>query len=178
MHKKIMTAVVALVGLGLVAGCERRTPREEVAEQRQELMETRQEAAQERQEIAQDMREGVVEERQEAQEELAEVREDVREDERELAEARQELMQERMVTGQVRTVSPDALVLIIPEEGNREMRFQPGEQRQALQNLQPGDEVRASYLVSEEGNLILSDIEVQQGQQRGLQQPGQHQFDQ
>lgn len=174
MRKKLMTAMMVWAGLGVVAGC---TPRDEVPEQRAELIEERQEAQQERAEIRQETQQEIAEERREAQEELAGVRQDVQESREDLAQAMEE--QEREVQGQVRTASPNAVVLVVPAQGGREMSFQAGAQTQVMRgereisitDLQPGDSVRASYMITEQGNLVLSDVEVQQpGQQMQQQQ--------
>lgn len=175
--RKLTMAVMAVAGLSLVAGC-----REGVKEERQDVAEARQEQMQERQEMQQE----IAGERQEGQQEIAEQRQDVQEERQEVAEARQEPMQEPMqepqegtggsamagaqsVNGRIQSATPDAVVLIIPEQNNQQMRLSADQQTQVkkndqkatLKDLRPGDEIRASYEMGQNGQLILRSVEVQ-----------------
>jgi len=165
MRKRLMMAVLACVGLGVAAGCTRKS---EVAEQKEELSEVRREAEQQRGEIREETKEEIAEARQEQKEELSELSQKEKEAEAELAQAQAE--QSREVQGQVRSASRNIVVLVIPAQGNREMRFQTGsqtevkrgEQEISVMDLQPGDSVRASYMITDQGNLVLGGVRVQQ----------------
>lgn len=171
--RKLTMAVMAVAGLSLVTGC-----RESVQQERQDVAEARQDVQQERQEMQQE----IVGERQEGQEEIADERQDVAEAQQDLAEARQERMEEpqegtgggamagaQSVNGRVQSATPDALVLIIPEQNNQQMRLSADQKTQVkknnqqatLQDIKPGDEIRASYEMGQNGQLILRDVEVQ-----------------
>jgi F0F1-type ATP synthase membrane subunit b/b' len=177
--RKLMTAVVVTMGLGLAVGCERRG---EVQQERQDVAEAQQQVQQERQETQEEL----AETRQEAQEELGGAQQEVQEEQQELTQAQQEQLQEgqgvggtgmaagqQEVEGRVQSATPDAVILIT--EDDRQMRFQAGAQTQvrhegrqvSLQTLQPGDEVRASFRMDKGGNMVLNSIEVQKkGQEK------------
>ncbi len=182
--RKLMMAVMAVAGLGLVTGCQNK--KEEVQEQQQDVAEAQREAAQT---TAETQREGA--------EEQAEAQQDVREEERELAEAQREQLNDQTnrgedatggsgmatgkteeVKGTIQSSSGNSLSLIVPEKNNQVMRFQTNAQVQvtrddkpaALTDVKAGDEVRASYMVDQAGKMVLKSIEVEK---ESAQHPGQ-----
>ncbi|QRK10920.1 hypothetical protein JQX13_13105 [Archangium violaceum] len=173
--RKLMMAVVAVAGLGMTVGCQNRS---EVQEERQDVAQARQGVQQEQRELQQE----IAGERQEGQQEIAEQRQDVQEERQELNEAQRERMQEQQqgtgggamagaqtVSGRIQSATPDAVVLIVPDQNNQQMRLRADRQTQvkredqtlSLRDLNPGDEVRASYEVGQNGQMILRNIEVQ-----------------
>lgn len=83
---------------------------------------------------------------------------------------------EQKVTGRVQKAASNMLVLTVPDQNNREMRFQTDADTQVKKNdktvklmdLKPGDEVRASYDMDDNGNMVLNSIEVQQKNDKNL----------
>lgn len=173
--RKLMMAVMAVAGLGLTVGCQ---DRNQVQQEQQDIAEAQQGVQQEQREMQRE----VAGERQEGQEEMAEQRQDVREEQQELTEAQRERMREQQegtgggamagaqtVTGRIQSSTPDAVVLIVPDQNNQQLRLRADNQTQVkkddrtvtLRELQPGDEVRASYEMGQNGQMILRNIEVQ-----------------
>lgn len=163
--RKLMMAVMAVAGIGLVTGC-----RDSVQSERKDVAEARQDVQQEQTEMQREL----AGERQEGQEEIAEERQDVREEREELAEEMQEGMGggamagAQTVSGRIQSATPDTVVLIVPEQNNQQMRMRADQQTQvkkddktvSLQELKPGDEVRASYEMGQNGQMILRSVEV------------------
>jgi hypothetical protein len=199
-------AVVAVAGMGLVAGCQQRS---DVQGKQQEVAEAQQKVDQERQELGQEL----TEVRQDESKDLMEAKTDLAEEQKELAEAQykdenlddkraddQAAMDnttddqaiggagdtddtdtamrsaEQKVTGRVQKAASNMLVLTVPEQNNREMRFQTDADTQVKKNdktvklmdLKPGDEVRASYDMDDNGNMVLNSIEVQKKNDKNL----------
>ncbi|HEX8433943.1 hypothetical protein [Archangium sp.] len=185
--RKLMMAVVAVTGLGLVTGCQDK--KAAVQEQRQEVAEAQREAAQTTAEVQRD-----------AAKEQAEAQQDVREEQRELAELEREQSREQLndqsnlnddatggsgmtharteeVEGTIQSASGNSLALIVPDKNNQILRFQTNAQVQvmrddkpvALTDLKAGDEVRASYMMDPAGKMVLKSIEVEK---ESAQHPG------
>ena len=185
--RKLMTAVVAVAGLGLMAGCKSNN----VEEKRQDVAEARQDVAQEQQSAQQE----VAEARQDAQQDVAEAQKDLTDEQRELAAAQHEQLNNddqtsatggsgvanaktEEVEGTIQSTSGNTLKLIVPDKNNQVMRFQADQQVQvlkddkpvALKDLKAGDEVRASYQLDANGKMLLQSIEVEK---LSAQHPGQ-----
>ncbi|KFA88485.1 hypothetical protein [Archangium violaceum] len=164
--RKLMMAVMAVAGLGLVAGC-----RDSVQSERRDVAQAQQEVQQEQREMQRE----IAEERQEGQQELAEQRQDVQEERQELQEELREgtgggaMAGAQMVDGRIQSATPDAVVLIVPDQNNQRMQLRADQKTQvkkdnqtmSLRDLKPGDEVRASYEMGQGGQMILRSIEVQ-----------------
>jgi vacuolar-type H+-ATPase subunit H len=72
------------------------------------------------------------------------------------------------VKGTIQSASANSIALIVPDKNNQVMRFQANNQVQvmkddkpvALKDLKAGDEVRASYQLDPNGQMMLKSIEV------------------
>jgi outer membrane murein-binding lipoprotein Lpp len=197
--RKLMMAV-AVVGLGFVAGCQQRSNVQEktadVAEAQQKVDQERQELGQELTEVRQDEREDLMEAKQELSEEQRELADAQHKGDTE-AMANDTMddqaiggagdtndndkdptvrSAEQKVTGRVQRAASNMLVITVPDQNNREMRFQSDADTQVKKNdktaqltdLKAGDEVRASYDMDENGNMILNSIEVKQKNDKNL----------
>jgi hypothetical protein len=194
--RKFMMAVMAVAGLGLAAGCQDRN--KEVQEQRQDVAEAEREAAQRSGEIQRETQQEVAEAQREGTEEQQEVRQDVAEEQRELAEAQREqaegqyrdtgdeatggsgtaaTVKTEEVKGTIQSASASNITILVPDKNNQMMRFQASPQVQvmrddkpvALSDLKPGDEVRASYQMDPNGQMLLRSIDVTK---QSAQHPG------
>lgn len=173
--RKLMMAVVAVAGLGLVTGCQQKS---DVQKQREDVAEAQRDVAQEQQEASRE----VAETRQEEQKDVGEAQRNVAEEQSDLAKAEQEQATEQgqatggsgmttakteEVKGTVQSASASNITLIVPDKNNQTMKFQATQQVQvtkddkpmALSDLKPGDEVRASYQM-ENGQMVLRSIDV------------------
>lgn len=186
--RKLMMAVVAVAGLGLVTGCKSNN----VEEKRQDVAEARQDVAQEQQNAQQE----VAEARQDAQQDVAEAQKDLTEEQSELSQAQHEQLRDddqlgatggsgmansevktEDVKGTIQSTSGNTLKLIVPDKNNQVMQFQANSQVRvmkddkpvALTDLKAGDEVRASYQLDPSGKMVLQSIEVEK---MSAQHPG------
>ncbi len=201
--RKLMMAV-AVVGLGFVAGCQNRSnvqdKTQDVAEAQQKVEQERQELGQELSEVRQDQQQDLTEAKQELTEEQRELAEaqyqdknmddkkaeaNVNEDD-DLAiggagDTKGDIdpamrSAEQKVTGRVQKSDSTMLVLTVPDQNNREMRFQmdadtkvkKDDKTAKLMDLKPGDEVHASYDMDNNGNMILNSIEVKKKNDKNL----------
>jgi hypothetical protein len=189
--RKLMMAVVAVAGLGLMAGCKSNN----VEGKRQDVAEARQDVAQEQQNAQQE----VAEVRQDAQQDVAEAQKDLTEEQSELSRAQHEQLRDddqlgatggsgtanstadvktEDVKGTIQSTSGNTLKLIVPDKNNQVMQFQANSQVRvmkddkpvALTDLKAGDEVRASYQMDPNGKMVLQSIEVEK---MSAQHPGQ-----
>jgi hypothetical protein len=175
--RKLMMAVMTVAGLGLTVGCQ---DRNKVQQEQKDVAEAQRDVAQERQETERE----VAETRQEGQKDVTEEQRDVAEEQRELAEAQNKQLGEQRdeatggsgmanvkteeVKGTIQSASANSITLIVPDKNNQMMRFQANPQVQvmkddkpvALKDLKPGDEVRASYQMDPNGQMMLRNIEV------------------
>jgi Cu/Ag efflux protein CusF len=183
--RKLMMAMVAVAGLGLVTGCQQKS---DVQKQREDVAEAQRDVAREQQEAGRE----VAETRQGAQEDVGEAQREVTEEQRELAQTEQEqatgqdeatggsgmaTAKTEEVKGTIQSASASNITIIVPDKNNQAMRFQANQQVQvtkddkpvALSDLKPGDEVRASYQM-QNGQMVLRSIEVEK---LSAQHPGQ-----
>ena len=73
------------------------------------------------------------------------------------------------VEGTIQSASANTIAIIVPDKNNQVMRFQANQQVQvmkddkpvALKDLKAGDEVRASYQMDPNGQMMLKSIEVE-----------------
>ena len=160
--RKLMMAVVAVVGLGLTVGCQNRG--NELQEKRQDLAEAQREAAQTNAEVQRDLQQGTAEARTDAMEKQQEAQQEVVEEQRELVEARNEQAldehkaiggsgaasgmandkssgmanaQTEEVKGTIQSASASSITLLIPDKNNQMMRFQANPQTQVMQDDKP-----------------------------------------
>ncbi|WNG27512.1 GPO family capsid scaffolding protein [Cystobacter fuscus] len=177
--RKLMAAVMVVSGLGLVTGCERKgdvqRQQENVAEAQREVVEEQREASQDIAATAQDK-----------QEDVAEARQDLAEEQNKLADKQYEQLSERdtatggsgmasdkqakleEVKGTIQSASSGNLTLIVPDKDNQLMRFKSDSQVKvmrddkalSLSSLKAGDEVRASYQMDPNGQMLLRSVEV------------------
>ncbi len=175
--RKLMAAVMVVSGLGLVTGCERKSDiqqqRENVAEAQREVIEKQTEANQELAETYKDAREDVTE-----------AREDLAEAQGKLAEKQYEQLSDGQavggsgvvgtkadmeeVKGTIQSAKGNDLTLIVPDKDNQLMRFKSDSQVKVMRDdkaismssLKAGDEVRASYLLDANGQMMLRSIEI------------------
>jgi hypothetical protein len=192
--RKLMMAVMAVAGLGLVTGCQ--SKKEEVQEQRQDVAEAQRDAAKTTAEAQRDTQKDIAEAQHEGAEKQAEAQKDVGEEQGELAEAERDLAKDRgtlnddatggsgmtnvkteEVKGTIQSTSGNNLTLLVPDKNNQLMRFQANSQVQvtrddkpvALTDLKAGDEVRASYMTDAAGKMVLKTIDVKK---ESAQHPG------
>lgn len=186
--RKLMMAVMAVAGLGLVTGCQQKS---EVQQQREDVAEAQRDVAHEQREANQE----VAETRQDAQEDVNDAQRDLAQEKRDLAQAEQKQaadnatggsgmattkndnMKTEEVKGTIKSASASNLTLIVPDKNNQLMKFQANQQVQvtkddkpmALTDLKPGDEVRASYTMDANGQMLLRSIDVKK---ESAQHPG------
>jgi hypothetical protein len=179
--RKLMAAVMVVSGLGLVTGCERKS---EVQQQRENVAEAQRDVAQEQREANQEL----ASTRQDTQEDVNEARQDLAEEQSKLAEKENEQLSEQNratggsgligtksesnkleeVKGTIQSASGNNLTLIVPDKDNQLMRFKSDSQVKvmrddkalSLSSLKAGDEVRASYQVDPNGQMLLRSVEV------------------
>jgi hypothetical protein len=87
--------------------------------------------------------------------------------------------QKEEVKGTIQSASASSITLMVPDKNNQMMRFQANQQTQvmkddkpmALTDLKPGDEVRASYQMDQNGKMVLRSIDVnkESAQHKGQQ---------
>ncbi|WP_309890255.1 DUF5666 domain-containing protein [Archangium sp.] len=185
--RKLMMAAVAVAGLGLTVGCQDRN--KEIQNQREDVAEVQREAAEK---TAQADREAL-DTRQEAQKEVVEERRELAEVQADKADAEHKAMgddeatggsgmaanvQKEEVKGTIQSASASSVTLRVPDKNNQMMRFQANPRTQvmkddkpvALTDLKPGDEVRASYDMDQNGKMVLRSIELKK---ESAQHPGQ-----
>lgn len=177
--RKLMAAVMVVSGLGLVTGCERKG---DVQRQQENVAEAQREVAEEQREASQDIAANA----QDEQEDVAEARRDLAEEQNKLAEKQYEQLSEQdtatggsgmvsdkqarleEVKGTIQSASSGNLTLIVPDKDNQLMRFKSDSQvkvmrddkAMSLSKLKAGDEVRASYQVDPNGQMLLRSVEV------------------
>ncbi|WNG57101.1 hypothetical protein F0U59_21775 [Archangium gephyra] len=190
--RKLMMAVMAVAGIGLTVGCQ---DRNKVQREQEDVAEAQRDVAQERQEVDRE----VAEARQDSTENLNEAQKDLAEEQRDLAAAQNEQLAEQndqaiggsgtttkdtmanvkleKVEGTIQSASANTIAIIVPDKNNQVMRFQANQQVQvmkddkpvALKDLKAGDEVRASYQMDPNGQMLLKSIEVEK---MSAQHPG------
>ncbi|MFE8599581.1 hypothetical protein [Archangium violaceum] len=187
--RKLMMAVMAVAGLGLTVGCQ---DRNKVQREQEDVAAAQRDVAQEHQEANKE----VAEARQDSAENVNEAQKDLAEEQRELAAAQNEQMSEQAtggsgtttkdtmanvklekVEGTIQSASANTIAIIVPDKNNQVMRFQANQQVQvmkddkpvALKDLKAGDEVRASYQMDPNGQMLLKSIEVEK---MSAQHPG------
>lgn len=177
--RKLMAAVLVVSGLGLVTGCERKS---EIQQQRENVAEAQRDLAHEQREVNQELAEN----RQEAREDVQEAREDVIKEQAKLNEKEYDQLTDGQavggsgmasdkadmdeVKGTIQSASGNNLAIIVPDKDNKVMRFKSDSQvkvmRQdkaiSMSSLKAGDEVRASYLLDANGQMMLRSVEVTQ----------------
>jgi uncharacterized protein (DUF3084 family) len=185
--RKLMAAVMVVSGLGLVTGCERKgdiqRQQENVAEAQREVDQERLEANQElaaNPRNAQDAQEDVNEARQELADEqskLADKQYEQLSDQNQntatggsgmAASTTSESNKLEEVKGTIQSASGSNLTLIVPDKDNQLMRFKSDSQVKvmrddkalSLSKLKAGDEVRASYQLDPNGQMLLRSVEV------------------
>ncbi|OJH36858.1 hypothetical protein [Cystobacter ferrugineus] len=179
--RKLMAAVMVVSGLGLVTGCERKG---DVQRQQENVAEAQREVVQEQSEANQE----VASSAQDAQEDVNEARQDLAEEQNKLAEKQYEQLSEQdtatggsgmvsdkqavnkleEVKGTIQSASGNNLTLIVPDKDNQLMRFKSDAQVKvmhddkplSLSSLKAGDEVRASYQMDPNGQMLLRSVEV------------------
>jgi predicted nuclease with TOPRIM domain len=173
--RKLMAAVLVVSGLGLVTGCERKG---EVQRQRENVAEAQREVGQEKQEMNQE----VASSRQDAQEDVNEARQDLAKEQSKLAEKEYEQLSDNQATGgsgmasnkleevkgTIQSASGSNLTIIVPDKDNQLMRFKSDSQVKvmhddkalSMSSLKAGDEIRASYQVDPNGQMLLRSVEV------------------
>ncbi|WNG18009.1 hypothetical protein [Cystobacter fuscus] len=178
--RKLMAAVMVVSGLGLVTGCERKG---DVQRQQENVAEAQREVAEEQREASQD----IAATAQDKQEDVAEARQDLAEEQNKLADKQYEQLSDNQdtatggsgmvsdkqakleeVKGTIQSASGNNLTLIVPDKDNQLMRFKSDSQVKvmrddkalSLSNLKAGDEVRASYQIDPNGQMLLRSVEV------------------
>jgi hypothetical protein len=184
--RKLMMAVMAVAGLGLTVGCQSRSS--EIQDKRQDVAEAQREAAEKTAEADRE----ALDTRQEAQKDVAEERRELAEVQADKADAEHKALtddatggsgmaanaQSEEVKGTIQSASAGSITLMVPDKNNQMMRFQANQQTQvmkddkpvALTDLKPGDEVRASYQMDQNGKMVLRSIDVKK---ESAQHPGQ-----
>ncbi len=175
--RKLMMAAFTVAALGLTVGCQDRS---KVQSEQQDVAEAQRDVAQENQNAQQE----VAEASQDAQKDVADAQKDLRAEEQDLAQAQQQQATEQNeatggsgltnekteeVKGTIKSASANSLTLIVPDKDNKTMKFQADKQVQvlkddkpvALSDLKAGDEVRASYQLDANGQMVLRSIEVE-----------------
>ncbi|WNG36290.1 hypothetical protein F0U60_23290 [Archangium minus] len=188
--RKLMIAVAAVAGLGLVTGCQQKS---QVQSEREDVAEAQSELGQAQHNVNTE----VAETRQDAQKDVNEAQQDLNEEQKDLAQAEQEQAAEQRdeaiggsgtansdanvkaeeVKGTIKSASASSLSLIVPDKNNQVMSFQANQQVQvtrddkpvSLSDLKPGDEVRASYQTDANGQMVLRSIDVTK---QSAQHPG------
>ncbi|MCY1079139.1 hypothetical protein [Archangium lansingense] len=191
--RKLMMAVMAVAGLGLTVGCQ---DRNKVQEEQREVAEAQRDVDAERQETNKEVAETRQDGQQEmtdAQKDLTEEQRELAEAQnQQLGEQRDEAtggsgvttpkdttanIKTEEVKGTIQSASATTIAVIVPDKNNQVMRFQANPQVQvmkddkpvALKDLKPGDEVRASYQLDPNGQMMLKSIEVKK---MSAQHPG------
>jgi hypothetical protein len=193
--RKLMMAVMAVAGLGLTVGCQDRNKVQEeqrdVAEAQRDVAETRAETDKEVAETRQEGQKDLTEEQRdvaEEQRELAEAQHEQLDEQNDRATGGSGMATPRDTTANVKTeevkgtiqsASANSIALIVPDKNNQVMRFQANNQVQvmkddkpvALKDLKAGDEVRASYQLDPNGQMMLKSIEVKKLSAQHPEQP-------
>lgn len=183
--RKLMMAVVAVAGLGLVTGCQQKS---DVQKQREDVAEAQRDVAKEQQ----DANREVADARQDAQKDVNDAQRNLAEEQSDLAKAehqqatdnatggsgmaatekdttaKNDNVKTEEVKGTIKSASASNLTLIVPDKNNQLMKFNANQQVQvtkddkpmALTDLKPGDEVRASYTTDANGQMVLRSIDV------------------
>ena len=173
--RKLMAAVMVVSGLGLVTGCERKG---DVQKQRENVAEAQREVMQEQQDVNQE----VASSREDAQEDVAEAQQDLAKEQTKLAEKEYEQLSDNQATGgsgmasnkleevkgTIQSASGSNLTLIVPDKDNQLMRFKSDPQVKVMRDdkalsmssLKAGDEIRASYQIDPNGQMLLRSVEV------------------
>jgi type II secretory pathway pseudopilin PulG len=187
--RKLMMAVVAVAGLGLVTGCQQKS---DVQSKREDVAEAQRDVAKEQQNANQE----VAETRQDAQKDVADAQRNLAEEQSDLAKTehqdatdnatggsgmtttkdttakndttKNDNVKTEEVKGTIKSASASNLTLIVPDKNNQMMKFNANQQVQvtkddkpmALTDLKPGDEVRASYTMDANGQMVLRSIDV------------------
>lgn len=191
--RKLMMAVMAVAGLGLTVGCQDRNKvqreQEDVAAAQRDVAQERQEANKEVAEARQDSAENVNEAQKdlaEEQRELADAQHQQMAEQNDQATGGSGTMNKNdtmanvkleKVEGTIQSASANTIAIIVPDKNNQVMRFQANQQVQvmkddkpvALKDLKAGDEVRASYQMDPNGQMMLKSIEVEK---MSAQHPG------
>jgi hypothetical protein len=177
-------AVVAVAGLGLVTGCQQKSDvqkqREDVAEAQGDVAKAQQDANREVAETRQDEQKDVTD----AQRDLAKEQGDLAKAENQEATdsatggsgmaatkdsmAKNDNVKTEEVKGTIQSASASNLTLIVPDKNNQTLKLQANPQVTvtkdkkplALTDLKPGDEVRASYVLDANGQMVLKTIDV------------------
>jgi phage host-nuclease inhibitor protein Gam len=193
--RKLMMAVMAVAGLGLTVGCQ---DRNKVQEEQRDVAEAQRDVAKERQEVnrevaetRQDGQEELTDAEKnlmEEQRELADAQHKQLDEQNDRATGGSGTATTRDTTANVKTeevkgtiqsTSANTIALIVPDKNNQVMRFQANPQVQvmkddkpvALKDLKPGDEVRASYQLDPNGQMILKSIDVKKMSAQHPEQP-------
>ncbi|MET0402639.1 MAG: hypothetical protein ABW123_09560 [Cystobacter sp.] len=173
--RKLMTAVMVVSGLGLATGCERKS---DVQRQQENVAEAQREVVKEQQEMGQELAEN----RQDAQEDVIEARQDLADEQNKLAEKEYDQLSDNEaiggsgiasnkleeVKGTIQSTSGDNLTIIVPSKDNQLMRFKSDAQVKvmhddkatSMSSLKVGDEVRASYQLDANGQMLLRNVEL------------------
>lgn len=183
--RKLMMAVVAVAGLGLVTGCQQKS---DIQKQQEDVAEAQRDVAKEQQ----DANREVAQTRQDEQKDVTDAQRDLAEEQSDLAKtehqeaadqatggsgmattnkdatAKNDNVKTEEVKGTIKSASASNLTLIVPDKNNQMMKFNANQQVQvtrddkplALSDLKPGDEVRASYTMDANGQMVLKTIDV------------------
>lgn len=193
--RKLMMAVMTVAGLGLTVGCQDRS---KVQQEQQDVAEAQRDLTQERQGVNQEVAETRQEGQQELTDAQKNLMEEQREladaQHKQLDEQNDQAtggsgtmnkndntaanMKTEEVEGTIQSASANTIAIIVPDKNNQLMRFQANQQVQvmkddkpvALKDLKAGDEVRASYQMDPNGQMMLKSIEVEK---MSAQHPGQ-----
>ncbi|PTL77293.1 hypothetical protein [Vitiosangium sp. GDMCC 1.1324] len=178
--RKLMMAVMTVAGIGLMtAGCQQKS---EVQKQREDVASAQRDVTK----AEQDANRKVAETRQEEQKDVNEAQGNLNKEQSDLAKAEQEqatggsgtaTAQTEEVKGTIQSASASTITIIVPDKNNQMMRFQANpqvvvtrdEKPVALKDLKPGDEVRASYQMDPNGQMVLKSIDVKKA---SAQHPG------
>jgi vacuolar-type H+-ATPase subunit H len=183
--RKLMVAAMAVAGLGLATGCKSNVERqrENVAEAQRDVAKEQQDMQQKVAEARQDNAQEVAEAQQEGQKDVNDAREDLAEAQGDLAESQYKNADDsatggsgmaadsakvQEIKGTIQSASSNALSIIVPSEDNRVVSFKANSGLQVLHDDQPmtlsslkaGDEVRASYKLGQNGEKMLTKVEV------------------
>lgn len=181
--RKLMVAAMAVAGLGLATGCKSNVEREResVAEAQRDVIKEQQDMQQKVADARQDNAEEVAEAREEGQKDVNDAREDLAEAQSDLAEAQYNNTDSATggsgmansakveeIKGTIQSASSSALTLIVPDQDNRVVSFKANtglqvmhdDKPMSLSSLKAGDEVRASYQLGQNGERMLTKVEV------------------
>ncbi len=199
MRKLMMAVAVAGLGLtvGCQDRSKVQQEQQDVAEAQREVTETRQQTAQDLGEVRQDSQQEMTDAQKnlvEEQRELADAQHKQMDEQNDQATGGSGTvnkndtamnkndtaanMKTEEVEGTIQTASANTIAIIVPDQNNKVMRFQANQQVQvmkddkpvALKDLKAGDEVRASYQMDANGQMMLKSIEVEK---MSAQHPGQ-----